>query len=132
PASSDFIGQTTPYDPFNDFKVPVKTNLPLIDFATLHAHNLFVGKLATLDVNIYTTDLFDLPGGPVGLALGGSFSRQTYDINPDDQARLIHPQELGVGGIQPVRAGRKELAFYAETLIPITSPEMGIPGLYSL
>src|SRR6266446_6665769 len=40
PASSDFIGQTTPYDPFNDFKVPIKTNLPLIDFATLHAHNL--------------------------------------------------------------------------------------------
>src|SRR6266478_1866873 len=36
PASSDFIGQTTPYDPFNDFKVPIKTNLPLIDFATLH------------------------------------------------------------------------------------------------
>jgi len=132
PASSDFIGQTTPYDPFNDFKVPIKTNLPLIDFATLHAHNLFESKLATLDVNIYTTDLFDLPGGPVGLALGGSFSRQTYVINPDDQNRLDHPQELGVGGIQPVRAGRKEVAFYAETLIPIISPEMGIPGLHSL
>jgi hypothetical protein len=76
--------------------------------------------------------LFDLPGGPVGLALGGSFSRETYTINPDDQGNLIHPQELGVFGVGAVRAGRKEVAFYAETLIPITSPAMGIPGLYSL
>jgi hypothetical protein len=35
PASSDFIGQTIPYNPFNDFKVPIKSNLPLINFATL-------------------------------------------------------------------------------------------------
>src|SRR6202035_1483361 len=74
PASSDYIGQTTPYDPFNDFKVPIKTNLPLINFATLHVRNLNTSKLATFDVNIYTTNLFDLPGGPVGLALGGSLS----------------------------------------------------------
>jgi iron complex outermembrane receptor protein len=132
PAAADYIGQTIPYDPFNDFKVPIKTNLPLINFATLHRRDLNTAKLATLDLNIYTTDLFDLPGGPVGLALGGSFSRQTYIINPDDQGNLRHPEELGVGGVQPVRAGRKEIAFYAETLIPITSPSMGIWGLHSL
>jgi iron complex outermembrane receptor protein len=132
PASSNFIGQTTPYDPFNDFKVPIKTNIPLIKFATLHGHSIFETKLATFDLNIYTTDLFDLPGGPVGLAVGGSFSREEYDINPDDQNNILHTQELGVGGTNPVRAGRKEVAFYAETLIPITSPAMGIPGLYSL
>jgi hypothetical protein len=132
PSSSDFIGQTTPYDPFNDFRVPIKTNLPLINFATLHRRDLLTSKLATLDLNIYTTDLFDLPGGPVGLSLGGSFSRETYIINPDDQGNIIHPQELGEGGITPVKAGRKEVAFYAETLIPIFSPEMGIPGLHSL
>jgi len=132
PASSDFIGQTIPYNPFNDFKVPIKTNLPLINFATLHRRDLNTSKLATLDLNIYTTDLFDLPGGPVGLALGGSFSRETYDINPDDQGRLDHPQELSIGGVQPVKAGRKEVAFYGELRIPIFSPEMGIPGLHSL
>jgi iron complex outermembrane receptor protein len=132
PASSDYIGQTIPYNPFNDFKVPIKGNLPLINFATLHAHNLFTSKFATFDVNIYTTDLFDLPGGPVGLAVGGSFSRQTYDINPDDQNSFVHPQELGTGGTQPVKAGRKEVAFYGELRIPIFSPEMGVPGLHSL
>jgi len=132
PASANFIGQTVPYDPFNDFKVPIKSNLPLIKFATLHAHNIFTSKLATFDLNIYTTDLFDLPGGPVGLALGGSFNRETYQINPDDQTSLLHPQELGVGGIQPVKAGRKKVAFYGEIRVPIFSPEMGIPGFHSL
>ncbi len=132
PTSSDYIGQTIPYDPFNDFKVPIKTNLPLINFATVHVRNLNTSKLATFDLNIYTTDLFDLPGGPVGLAVGGSFSRETYDINPDDQNNFVHPQELGTGGTQTVKAGRKEVAFYAETLIPITSPQMGIPGFHSL
>jgi iron complex outermembrane receptor protein len=132
PSSANFIGQTTPYNPMNDFKVPIASNLPLIKFATLHRRDLLTSKEATFDLNIYTTDLFDLPGGPVGLALGGAFTRETYDINPDDQGRLIHPQELGVGGVQPVKAGRKEVAFYGEIRVPIFSPEMGIPGLHSL
>ena len=132
PTSTDFIGQTIPYNPFNDFRVPIATNIPLINFATLHRRDLLTSKLATLDLNIYTTGLFDLPGGPVGLALGGFFSRETYEINPDDQANILDPQELGVGGVQPVKAGRKEVAFYGELRVPIFSPEMGIPGLHSL
>jgi iron complex outermembrane recepter protein len=130
PKSAQFIGQTTPYNPFNDFRVPIASNQPLIDFATLHQHNLFTSKLATLDFNIYTTDLFDLPAGGVGLAVGGVFSRQSYTINPDDSARLA--QELGVGPTAPVKAGRKEWAIYGETLIPIFSPKWHIPGFYSL
>jgi iron complex outermembrane receptor protein len=132
PTSSTFIGQTTPYNPFNDFKFPIASNVPLIKFATLHRRDLYTSKLATFDLNIYTTDLFDLPGGPVGLALGGSFSRDTYTINPDDQGNLIHPQELGVGGLSAVHAGRKEVAFYGEMRVPIFGPEQGITGFHSL
>ena len=73
-----------------------------------------------------------MPGGPVGLALGGFFSRETYEINPDDQANILDPQELGAGGVTPVKAGRKEVAFYGELRVPIFGPEMGIPGLHSL
>jgi iron complex outermembrane recepter protein len=131
PASASFIGQTTPYNPFGDpLRVPIAANAPLIDFATLHEHNIGTSKLATLDLNIYTTDLFDLPAGGVGLAFGGVFTRQTYIFNPDDQARL--GQELGVGITPPVKAGRKEYAFYGETLIPIFSPKWNIPGFHSL
>src|SRR4029453_17328063 len=112
PTSSSFIGQTTPYNPFGDFRVPIASNLPLIDFATDRARDLFTSKLATLDLNIYTTDLFDLPAGGVGLAFGGGFSREEYTINPDDQHRL--GEELGVGFTAPVKAGRKEWNVWAE------------------
>src|SRR5439155_13688203 len=130
PTSATFIGQTTPYNPFNDFSVPIATNQPLLNFATLHSRDLFTSKLATLDLNIYTTDLFDLPAGGVGLAFGGVFSRETLTENPDDEHRL--KDEAGFAQLFPVKVGRKEYAFYAETLIPITSPAMPVPGLYSL
>jgi len=132
PTSTDFIGQTVPYNPFNDFRVPIATNIPLINFATLHRRDLLTSKLATLDLNIYTTDLFDLPAGPVGFALGGFFSRETYEINQDDQGNIIHLEEIGALGVTPVKAGRKEVAFYGEIRVPIFSPKMGIPGLHSL
>jgi iron complex outermembrane receptor protein len=131
PASATFIGQTTPYNPFGQpLQHPIASNQPLIDYATLREHNIGTSKLATLDLNIYTTDLFDLPAGGVGLALGGVFTRQTYIFNPDDQARL--GQELGVGITPPVKAGRKEYAFYGETLIPVFSPKFNIPFFHSL
>ncbi|PYI56096.1 MAG: hypothetical protein DMC62_02515, partial [Verrucomicrobia bacterium] len=110
--------------------MPFASNAPLIDFATLRARDLLTSKLATLDLNIYTTDLFDLPAGGVGLAVGGGFSREEYTINPDDQHRL--GQELGVGFTAPVKAGRKEWNVYAEALVPIFSPKFNIPGFYSL
>ncbi|HYK23446.1 MAG TPA: TonB-dependent receptor plug domain-containing protein, partial [Candidatus Acidoferrum sp.] len=130
PVSSDYIGQTTPYNPFNDFRVPIASNQPLIDFATDRARDIFTSKLATFDTNIYTTDLFDLPAGGVGLAIGGGFSREEYTINPDDQHRL--QEELGVGRIDPVNAGRKEWNIYAETSIPIFSPSWNVTGFHAL
>ncbi|PYK64298.1 MAG: hypothetical protein DME50_14295, partial [Verrucomicrobia bacterium] len=130
PSSSDFIGQTIPYNPFNDFRVPIATNQPLIEFATLRSRDIFTSKLATLDLNIYTTDLFDLPAGGVGLALGGAWERQTFRVDPDDQNRL--QQNAGVGRIETVQGGRKTWSIYAETLIPIFSPKWNIPGFYSL
>jgi len=126
PTSSEFIGQTIPYNPFADAAhVVVPSNIPLINFATQFNKNLFTSKLATLDMNIYTTDLFDLPAGGVGLAFGGSFNRETYIIDVDDQIRLEND-------VQSIEAGRKSWGIYAETLIPIFSPKWNIPGFHSL
>ena len=131
PTSTQFIGQTVPYNPFVDSQhVVFPSNLPLIDFASLNTRDLFTSKLATLDLNIYTTDLFDLPAGGVGLAFGGAFSRESYTVDPDDQNRL--GENAGVTTIDPVKAGRKSWGIYAETLIPVFSPKWNIPGFYSL
>src|SRR5213594_2906167 len=131
PTSSEFIGQTIPYNPMVDTQhVTFPSNLPLIDFARLHTKDLFTSKLATLDLNIYTTDLFDLPAGGVGLAFGGVFSRESYRIDPDDQNRL--GENADTVAFNPVKAGRKSWGIYAETLIPVFSPKWQIPGFYSL
>src|SRR6266540_186062 len=126
PTSTEFIGQTVPYNPFVDTQhVVFPSNLPLVEFATLRTRDLLTSKLATLDLNIYTTDLFDLPAGGVGLAFGGVFSRENYRVDPDDENRIEFKAET-------VHAGRKSWSIYAETLIPIFSPKWNIPGFYSL
>ena len=132
PNSGNFIGQTVPYNPFGDWQhVPSPaTNQPLLTFAQLNTRDLLTSKLATLDLNIYTTDLFDLPAGGVGLAFGGVFSRESYQVDPDDQNRL--GENAGVGMLEVVKAGRKSWGIYAETLIPVFSPKFNIPGFYSL
>jgi iron complex outermembrane receptor protein len=131
PNSSSFIGQTTPFNPFGDPRsVTIPENLPLVSFATARTRDLFTSKLATLDLNIYTTDLFDLPAGGVGLAFGGVFGRESYIIDPDDQNRLS--QLIGEVPFPETHAGRKTWAVYAETLVPIFSPKFNIPGFYSL
>jgi iron complex outermembrane receptor protein len=125
-SSSQFIGQTIPYNPFVDTQNVVDPdNLPLIEFATLRTRDLSTSKLMTLDLNIYTTDLFDLPAGGVGLAFGGVFSRESYNVSPDDENRIEFAAET-------IHAGRKSWSIYAETLIPVFSPKWNIPGFYSL
>ena len=131
PNSSVFIGTTVPYNPFGDpMHVPIAANAATLDYATLLARSLNQSKIASLDGNIYTTDLFDLPAGPVGFAFGGGWRRETLTLRPDDQNRL--KQEAGVGQSFIVQAGRKDWDIYTEVLIPIFSPAMGIPGFHSL
>ena len=71
-----------------------------------------------------------MPAGPVGFAFGGDWRREQFDFNPDDTDKT--GDQIGVSVVQPSFGGRKAYGIFAETQIPITSPKMGIPGLYSL
>jgi len=84
PTSSQFIGTTTPYNPFGDYRRPIASNFLPVDFAQIAAKDLEISKLTTLDLNIYTTSLFTLPAGGVGLAFGGQFRREAFEQNPDE------------------------------------------------
>jgi len=131
PASSAYIGTTVPFDPFDSYKGTLPPgNKATIQFARLNIRNLTTSKLAELNANVYTTDLFDLPAGGVGLAFGAEWRRENFEFNPDDQARL--GEEAGVAKAPASRGGRKDYAFDAETLIPIFSPSMGIWGFHTL
>jgi iron complex outermembrane receptor protein len=131
PTSGDFIGTTIPYNPFTSFTAPTfASNLPSIQFARANVRDLTKSALTTADFHVYTTDLFEMPAGPVGFAFGGDWRREQFDFNPDDTDKT--GDQIGVGIAKPSFGGRKAYGIFAETQIPITSPKMGIPGAYSL
>src|SRR5438128_4783694 len=130
PASPQFIGTTTAFNPFGDYRAPIPSNEATVEFARVHPKDEDTSKLATLDASIYTTALFNLPAGGVGLAFGGQFRRESLKENPD-----MLNVEGDIAGNSPVptaMGGRMSYAFYAEMLIPIFSPANAIPGFHSL
>ncbi|MGI8821673.1 MAG: TonB-dependent receptor plug domain-containing protein [Chthoniobacterales bacterium] len=130
PASSQYIGTTTAFNPFGDFRNPIPSNQASIEFARVHPKDTDTSKLATLDATLYTTELFDLPAGGVGFAIGGQFRRESLNENPD---RLnILGDIAGNSAIAAARGGRKSYAFFAEASIPIFSEKNSIPGFHAL
>ncbi len=130
PTSPQFIGTTVAFNPFGDYRVPIPSNEATVEFARVHPKDEDTSKLATLDATIYTTDLFDLPAGGVGFAVGGQWRRESLKENPD--MLNVEGDIIGNSPVPTATGGRKTYAFYGETRIPIFSPTYRIPGFYSL
>ncbi len=130
PASPEYIGTTTAFNPFGDFRTPIPGNAATVAFATVHPKDEDTSKLATVDATVYSTALFDLPAGGVGFAVGGQFRRESLDENPD--ALNVAGDIAGNSPVPPARGGRKSFAFYTETNIPIFSPSNAVPGFHTL
>jgi iron complex outermembrane recepter protein len=130
PNSAQFIGTTVPFNPFGDYRVPIASNQASVAFATVHPKDLDTSKLWTIDGSIYTTSLFDLPAGGVGMAFGGQFRRESLDENPDPLN--VAGDVAGNSPVPVAHGGRKSFAFYLEANIPIFSSKNAIPGFHSL
>ena len=130
PTSAQFIGTTTPYNPFGDFRVPIPNNALAANFAVIHPRELDLSKLATLDLNIYTTSLYNLPAGGIGLAFGGQFRRENLEQKPDDS--LVEGDILSSNPGNFTHAGRKTYAFYGEVLLPVFGGDSTAPGFHAL
>src|SRR5205809_3736650 len=128
--SPQFIGTTVPFIPFGDYRAPIPSNEATVEFARVHPKDEDTSKLWTLDATIYTTALFNLPAGGVGLAFGGQFRRESLKENPD--MLNVEGDIVGNSPVPTAEGGRKTYAFYAETRIPIFSPTYEIPGFHSL
>jgi iron complex outermembrane recepter protein len=130
PTSPQYIGTTVAFNPFGDFRRPIPTNQATVEFARVHPKDEDISKLATLDATIYSTDLFDLPAGGIGFAMGGQFRRENLEENPD---RLnVIGDIVGNSPVPEARGGRKSYAFYGELDIPIFSSQNAIPGFHAL
>ncbi len=108
--------------------------------------NIFGTEVLNGDSKLYSWDahvvgnLFQLPAGPVNLAVGVNWRRETISGYADPNGRVTDPvtgstagnAQNWAGGLytDPFSHGRNVSALYAETLIPITSGDMNVPGLH--
>jgi iron complex outermembrane recepter protein len=130
PTSPQFIGTTVAFNPFGDYRVPISSNSATVEFARVHPKDEDTSKLATLDATIYTTDLFHLPAGGVGFAVGGQWRRE--QLNEDPDILNLEGDIVGNSPVPGAHGSRNSYAFYGETRIPIFSPTYRVPGFYSL
>src|SRR6184192_1851710 len=130
PTSPQFIGTTVAFNPFGDFRVPIPSNQATVEFARVHPKDEDISKLWTLDATIYTTALFNLPGGGVGFAFGGQFRRETLEETPD--MLNVEGDIVGNSPVPPARGGRKSYSLYAEARVPFFGENFTFPGLHSL
>jgi iron complex outermembrane recepter protein len=75
-------------------------------------------------------DLFNLPAGPVKLAVGGEhmWQEQQFKISGGNNTG---PTTTG-SGYRVYNYDRNIVSAFAEVAVPLVSPEMGIPGLYQI
>ena len=130
PTSPQYIGTTVPFNPFGDYRAPIASNQATVAFARVHPKDEDLSKLATLDATVYTTSLFELPGGGIGFAFGGQFRRETLEETPD--MLNVEGDIIGNSPVPPARGGRKSYSLYTESRVPIFGKDNRIPGFYSL
>ena len=119
------------FNPFGDAQAGSNpANAATTAFATVHPNNVNTSELGTLDLNIYTTELFKLPAGGFGFAFGGQFRRE--QLTQDIDQLFLDGDIIGVAPAASTQAGRKDWALYAEGSLPVFSPTYNVPGAYAL
>ena len=68
----------------------------------------------------------NLPAGPIGLAAGGEYRHEF--LKAQDSPEVF----VGSVPIGEIDTGRDVFALFAEAQIPLISPDMKVPGIYSL
>jgi outer membrane receptor protein involved in Fe transport len=115
-----------------------------IDAITFQMRRFSRTTLALADFKMSRTDLFELPGGPVGVAFGAEFRRETQfddrDENLDGTFTFVDAVsgETNLSNVaavspNPDTRGRRTVAgAFLEFAVPVVSPEMNIPLIRSL
>ncbi len=91
-------------------------------------------ELDTVDVK-FTGDLFTLPGGPVGAAVGAAWRREFLSASADLNGRNTGPTAqrwLGGQFFDPFAKSRTITAGFGEVRVPITGPGWNAPGVHAL
>jgi outer membrane receptor protein involved in Fe transport len=142
------LSLTTPdaYNPFNGGNLldpsgadSTFSNSAAIDAIRIKTTRMSKSTLAMADIKGSTNDLIRLPGGNLGIAIGGELRRETQfddrDARVDGTIQFkdaisgaINGSDLIGSSPSPDTSGRRTVAAaYIELAVPVISPEMGIP-----
>ena len=115
-----------------------------IDAITFDMRRFSRTTLALADFKMSRPDLFTLPGGPVGVAFGAEYRRETQfddrDENVDGTFTFVDmvtgaTNLSNVSAVSPnpdTRGHRTVAGAFLEFAVPLVSPEMNIPLVHSL
>ena len=153
----DAINRNDPgaYNPFNGGCFPgeglgpnradcTPSNAATIDSARIDVFRRGETTLALADLKVSNSNLFELPGGNVGLAAGIEFRRETFVDDRDPRldgtitfTNAVNGDFFGSDVIgsspSPDTSGNREVySGYAEAFIPIVSEDMDVPLISEL
>lgn len=115
-----------------------------IESFLVNVYRISETSLALWDLKLSKPDLFSLPGGDVGVAVGVEHRVETYDDNRDKRldgtvtytnavTGLVYGTDvMGASGSPDVSADRAISSIHAELAVPVISPDMSIPFVEEL
>jgi iron complex outermembrane receptor protein len=139
------------YNPFNGGTVAnpsvgdaTASSQAAIDAIRIKSIRESTSSLASWDFRVSKADLFQLPGGDVGVAAGVEWRRETQHDDRDAHVDgtitytnavtgLVYGSDLiGTSPSPDTKGSRKVSSAYIEFAVPVISPEMGIPLVRSV
>ncbi len=131
PSSSQYLGTTQPYNPFGASQFDGywnANNRALSHHALVRPKDVNDSEVLFGYANVSSSDLYELPGGDLGLALGYDWRRESIQQLPDP---LFADGDIaGFSTGSPIHASRSIQAFFFDTFMPIIGPEMDA-GIHS-
>ncbi len=130
PALQAALNDTNPATALNVFGGPNYVNNPAtIEGLKVRTTREGNSEIWQYDIKAAGT-IYNLPAGPLGLAVGGNTGYESLSDTPDTLSQQF--QVVSQGGNLPANGNRDTDALYAEVDIPIFSPQNEIPMIHQL
>ncbi len=127
PGSADYLGTTSPYNPFGYYKVSIPNNARIVEAAKITVKDVNESKLNAVNAVMSTGSLLDLPAGPVGFAVGADARHEQLNQFPDPYAAT--GDLIGSSPTATTRGHRKVWGAFTEANLPLIK---NAPGFHDL
>lgn len=127
PGSADYLGTTTPYNPFGYYKVSIPNNARIVEAGKITVKDVNESKLNAFNAVVSTGDLLTVPAGSVGFAVGADVRHEQLNQFPDPFAAT--GDLIGSSPTATTRGHRKVWGAFTEANVPVVK---NAPGFYDL